>query len=467
MVDPIPSPKAPRSKRSVFAIVAVAGLLLVGLAFCWRQFRAAEPPEIPLEGLEKAVADIITDTRAEVLAEPRSAEAWGKLGRVLLANEVYADLALVCFQQAERLDPENPRWPYFRARLMKAGPAEVVAEAERALGLCEPGAPEQVAPRLFLAETFLAQDQSEPAEQHLNRVLEVEPNNVRAQYDLGLVMVARGDWQASRRYFEACLGSPQVRGKAAAQLAMVCLRLNDKNAADRYAELAARWPRDSGWTDPLLAGDGQYDRRKRDRYRQAEELEAEETPAGLIAAAKILTGLAVDLPDDDVPHIMLARVLGKMGRFEQAEQEIRIALSRAPNKSQPYYLLSLILFAQAEKWDQGEKRDPKRAQELLEQSVAAAREALQRTSDYGHAHMALGRALWQLGKRPEAIAAMREAVQCRPEFADNHLYLGLALAEEGNLAEARPYLEQARLLAGPRDTRARVALAKYFSPQRP
>jgi tetratricopeptide (TPR) repeat protein len=462
MADSISSPQARRSKRSVLAIVASTALLGVGLAFWW-QSRAPEPPEIPLEGLDPEVADIITDTRGEVLAEPRSAEAWGKLGRVLLANEVYSEIALACFQQAEWLDPENPRWPYFRARLMKAGQDEVLAEVERALGLCEPGALEQIAPRLFLAETFLAQGKSEAAEQHLRRVLDVEPDSARAQYDLGMVMVARSDWQAGRRHFEACLGNAQARGKAAAQLAMVCLRLGDKNAADKYAELAARSPRDAVWTDPFLAGDGQYDRRKRDRYRQAEEREAEETPAGLIAAAKILTDLARDFPKDDLPHIMLARVLGKMGRFEQAEQEIRIALSRAPNKSQPHYLLSLILFGQAEKMDQRANKDPRQVQELLEQSVAAARQALQRTPDYGHAHMALGRALWQLGKRPEAIAAMRDAVQCRPEFADNHLFLGLALAEEGNLAEARPYLEQARLLAGPQDSRARVALAKYFS----
>jgi tetratricopeptide (TPR) repeat protein len=72
-----------------------------------------------------------------------------------------------------------------------------------------------------------------------------------------------------------------------------------------------------------------------------------------------------------------------------------------------------------------------------------------------------------LGRRQEALVAFREAVHCSPEFADTHLNLGQALAEEGNLTDARYYLDQAVLLAGPNDRRPRDTLHKYFPADRP
>ena len=65
----------------------VAGLLLArggGLAGAWLGRSGA-----PLEGLDGEVAQTIRQARAEVLADPRSGAAWGLLGRVLLANEMY------------------------------------------------------------------------------------------------------------------------------------------------------------------------------------------------------------------------------------------------------------------------------------------------------------------------------------------------------------------------------------------
>src|SRR5207249_3391334 len=46
------------------------------------------PPEAKGEGLEPAVVAAVQMMRERVLKEPRSAEAWGRLGEVFLANEL-------------------------------------------------------------------------------------------------------------------------------------------------------------------------------------------------------------------------------------------------------------------------------------------------------------------------------------------------------------------------------------------
>src|SRR5690242_4373700 len=66
-------------------------LLAVGAAtaaYAWRGRREEppQPPQVNLAGVEPRVAKVIEAMRAKVLREPRSAEAWGLFGKVLLAH---------------------------------------------------------------------------------------------------------------------------------------------------------------------------------------------------------------------------------------------------------------------------------------------------------------------------------------------------------------------------------------------
>ena len=51
----------------------------------------------------------MTAARERVMAELRSAVAWGELGEVFLANELEAE-SLACFRRADQLEPSNGRW---------------------------------------------------------------------------------------------------------------------------------------------------------------------------------------------------------------------------------------------------------------------------------------------------------------------------------------------------------------------
>jgi tetratricopeptide (TPR) repeat protein len=450
------------SRRTKWLLGLTALLLLAVIAAGGAYFRLhASPavPEVPLAGQDREVVEKVKVAREAVIRTPRSANAWGHLGRVLLANEIYLDIALVCFLQAERLDPDEPRWPYFSGGLLageQGKPEEGLPKLERAVLLAEGSLEPTFAPRLWLAETLVSLGRYEQAAGHFTKVLAAEPNNPRAHFGLGLLAYSRGEWEQCRSHMEACLGSPEARKKACVQLATVCEQLQDKEAADKYAKLAAHAPKDFDWRDPYVAQHLNLAVRARDRYRAVENLEAQ---GQLGNAASILEIMISEYKDDYRPHLMMGRIQGQMGQFQSAEIHLLKARLMAPDKIQVHYILSLVLFRKAEAMLAKEGDSPK-VKALFEESAKSARAALAIRPDYGYAHMSLGLALKRLGQRADALAAFREAVHCNPDFADNHLFLGETLAEEGDLAAARYHLEQARLLTNPNDTRPKAALDK-------
>src|SRR5947209_6808183 len=85
--------------------LALAGILVLAGTFVW-YFRwrqpLPQPPEIDLAGAEEPVAALVESAQAAVRKEPRSAQAWGFLAKVLLANG-YDEPADFCLEQAQNL----------------------------------------------------------------------------------------------------------------------------------------------------------------------------------------------------------------------------------------------------------------------------------------------------------------------------------------------------------------------------
>src|SRR5579875_1225902 len=109
----VAKPREARASRRLGLIVLLIFVSAAGVAGGWwwyRQPRSIEPPNPDLDGVDPAVAAVITKERRAVLTVPRDAAAWGRLGEVLELFNFRKD-ALVCFAQAERLDPRQPRWP--------------------------------------------------------------------------------------------------------------------------------------------------------------------------------------------------------------------------------------------------------------------------------------------------------------------------------------------------------------------
>ena len=77
--------------------------------------------------------------------------------------------------------------------------------------------------------------------------------------------------------------------------------------------------------------------------------------------------------------------------------------------------------------------------------------------DFPRAHLALGKALLQEGKAPEAVAALQNAVKLDPESGEASYQLGLALVRAGRKEEAAAHLKKGRDLVAAGD-RAQNAL---------
>lgn len=440
-------------RRLLYASSALLAAVLLAV-FVRSYYAAPTPPTIDPADMEPAVAAIINAARDEIVKHPRSAKAWGRLGQVLLANE-YEDEALPCCVEAERLAPRDPRWPYYQGGiLLNRGDREAAVLAlERALGRCNEEDEAYPPVRCLLAETMLRLGRFEDAATHFRAALVPSPDDARALFDMGLLSVARQNWQMSLDYFLKCQGRKECSQKVSVQLALVYQRLGDDPKAARYRELAERLPKDAEWPDPLVNEYLQWAEKKRSRHRLAQNLES----AGRFSeAASVLQTLAERYPDDYLPFLMLGRVLGQLGDATGGKRSLRRAVQLAPDKVQSHYYLSLVLIRQGEQIVQQDNNNSEKAKTLFEEAATSARQALERMPDYGYAHMALAVALKHLQRREQALASMRAAVRCNPEYSDLHYLLGEMVMEEDK-KEAREHLEEALRMA-PHDSRARVLL---------
>ena len=451
--------RRPRSRGWLWLLVGVLAAVGLGAAGVWwflgRSPAPPAPPEAKGDRLDPGVVSAVQVVRQRVLKDPRSAQAWGDLGEVFLANEL-EDESLPCFAEAERLDASNPRWPYYQAGpLLNRGELETaVPILSRAAERCPftpgekgEGGDEAAAIRLRLAETLLTLGRQDEAETQIQSVLDRRPDDPRALFDLALLAVSREQWEAARADLLRCLGNPFTQQKARVQLAAVCGRLNDVADADAYRVQADHLPKDADWLDPFVAEYlSHWSVNKRDRYRVVEQYEA----AGRFAnALGVLRPMAAESPDDSLVHLTLGQCLAQMGDYGAAEIAFRRALALAPGKVQAQYYLGLNLFKEGEQLAGRGDADRARAERLFQEAASLARQALTTKPDYGYAYMVLGLSQKGRGRRSEALSALRQAVQCNPEVAEFHLYFGELLSDDGQAAEARSQLEEALRLAPP------------------
>jgi tetratricopeptide (TPR) repeat protein len=415
---------------------------------------APVPPVVPADPDEPEVTAFVDKSRERVLKEPRSAGAWGSLGQAFLANEMDEE-SRVCFTEAERLDPGNPRWPYCHARaLLKSGKSEAALPyLRRATERCAAVEPDNPAPRLRLAETLLGLGHAEEAEEHFQQVLAQQPDDPRTHFGLALAASGRADWQSSRSHLLLCLDSPLTRQKASVQLAAVCQRLGQEADAEKYRQQANRLPQDGDWNDPFVNEYLRLAVKKISRYRLIDSLAA----AGeLREAMALVQPLLKQYPDDSILHLRAGQVLGRMGEYRRAVAHLREARRLAPDQVEILSYLGLALFNQGE--ESTRKGDPATAAKLYREAFESARQALALKPDSGIASLSLGLSLERLGQRADALAALRQAVRGHPEYPDMHFHLGRMLAAEGQHREAREQLQEAVQMASPRAPWRQTAL---------
>ena len=239
-----------RRFRIVFGVVTL--VIVTVLGYLWYQGRERDHsvPILDLEGLEPAVGGLIQDRLDHARDNPRSARSWGILGSVLRAYN-FNSPAIQCLDEAERLDPTNPRWPYFLSLLrINQTREKALANLRRAVELCG-NDPEM--PRLRLARHYAEAGEWAKADVEVRELLKAQP-----QFGPAILLSARhagsrGDLNDAIALAKESSQDPRSARASAIYLTSLYARQGDTNAARALANRISSLPPDEAVADPFEA----------------------------------------------------------------------------------------------------------------------------------------------------------------------------------------------------------------------
>ncbi|MBI3822293.1 MAG: tetratricopeptide repeat protein [Planctomycetes bacterium] len=379
--------------------VLVAALVLVASgAGAWWIYRAwpATLPEVPvvdLTDVDPEVAEAISSARAALVKQPRSLEAWGKLGMVLHAHH-FNEQAITCYAAAAALDRSNPTWPYYQGVLLQAGadPMAALPSLQRAARLAPRDTP---TPRLRLAELLFELGRPDEAEKDFRMVHAGDAGNVRAVLGLAHVAMARKNYEDALEHLRPIAEDARVRKRAAALAAAAYLQLGMKDEARNAQGRLATLPDDPPWPDLL---DPVNDLRVGlvGRLERAKSLVHHDPNA----AVALMDETVRRYPESDQAWVALGAAREFAKDFAGAEQAFEKSIALAPKRADHHFYLAEFL----------------RGQKRFKEAADAYRKASELRPHDADTHLRLGECLQEVGDRPGAIEAYRAALRCRPDL---------------------------------------------------
>jgi tetratricopeptide (TPR) repeat protein len=171
-----------------------------------------------------------------VLADPASAEAWGRLGAVFDAHGLDGHAA-ACYERAMQLDPGDFRWVYFLGivRDVLGAPPDEAIELLRAAAALAPRYPPVHA---RMADVLARAGRWAEAQTVYEHVLELAPDYPIARRGLGQALLARGDAAAAAGQLEYAIRLRDGDRGTYAALAQAYARLGREGDARAAAEAA-------------------------------------------------------------------------------------------------------------------------------------------------------------------------------------------------------------------------------------
>ena len=324
------SPPAPGKGGALRAVVVVLVVSLVAAAgFLVRSQRPPAPvPEPDLSAMEAQVAETIEEARGAVTESPRSAEAWGRLGMVFQAHELFSEAA-GSYAVAFELAPEDARWPYLKAQCHKDlreidAAREAVASAVR----LNPS----YAPHFVLAAELEELDNDPGAAVAFYRkAIEADASCAPAHFGVGR-LVLTDDADEAREHLERAAALAPSAGAVQATLARLYRRQGDREAALRSAALARTLHPEVPLDDPVMAAVGNEAESVVGLQTRAVEAEARGDVAGAEALLRRMIALR---PDEPNLYYNLGNNLSRQGRLDEAERSTVKRSSFVPSTSRP------------------------------------------------------------------------------------------------------------------------------------
>jgi tetratricopeptide (TPR) repeat protein len=345
--------------------------------------------------------------------------AYGRMG-ILLAAAEQLDAAEPSYLNAQQLQPNDPRWPYYLGHLYRIrGPiASAAASFERTLQL----KPNDVASTVWLGEVYLTQGRVDEADPLFSRVLQRQPQLVPALFGAGRVALARNQYALAIKLLEQCLVL-DPRGTAAHYpLGMAYRGMGTADLAQ--AHIAQQGDVRIQPVDPLMAAlDEVLESPRAYDIRGGRALETGDWPT---AAAQFRKGLELN-PSDPVIRLRLGTALFQMGDAGGAQEQFERVLEASPTYARAHYSLGILALAGGR--------------------FSEAKERLTNAVKFGPddpgARLALAGVLRQDKRPADALPHYEHARKLDPKNTEITLGYVITLAQLGRFRDARNLLESA------------------------
>jgi tetratricopeptide (TPR) repeat protein len=450
----------------VAVLVAVAAVIFQTT----RDTGRIELPALPdLSRQPPAVARHIRE-KIEVLDRAGiSGETVGSLCLAYHADMFYAE-AERCYAAAMALEPDEWRWPYYRAliRTDLGGGDAAVEDLRRTIELAPAFSPAwlRLGDAEFKAGRYdaaaaawrRAMELPEPGRpaRSPERVVEV-PVAAYARVGLARVALIRGDAEGARRLLEPVQQNAPGFSQTLRVLADAYRALGRDREADLATYRANRLPSYAPYADPLVDELALESRNATLLLRLASEVNlavngawseqltrralefGPDNPEAIAKLGRVLrtVGKSAEalpyfqryhelVPGDFEGLAQIGATLSDLGRYEEAEPLLRRALEGLDD-AVTHYNLALLLATTGR----------------LDEAVAAYRKALERDPQNSNARVNLAAALARRGDVADAIVELERVVVADPEHALARANLGLLLAGRGDRARAIAHLREA------------------------
>lgn len=443
-VNQIAAPTAPRQWRTWALSTALLGLGIAVFALAW--FRPAgnavglEP--LPAESgatwdprLRRAADELL----AELRTGPADAAKYGKLGMIYESHGL-SGLAQVCFRNATKLAPSEPRWWHLLG--CAAANSQNVPEAERALRhvltLKSDYAPTYERLGLILADRGGFAE----AAQFFERVTRLAPREPGGYFQLASVRLQTGDAPNAITLLEKAAALAPERGDVRFVLSRAY------RAVGRTGEAEAMAKRSSSvdyiyMPDPWRLQADQLRVSIAARLREAERHLDQNKPK---EASQILEQLHRDDPTDVAVANNLSVALMQIGRLADARRVLEDILAKRPDYFPTHINLASVYIADGS----------------FDLAVRHSEEAVHLAPQVAKSWFTRALVLSRLKRPDEAISACKEACRLDPRNFHAHAATGELLAQEKRWSESIGEYSAA-LNLNPSDAAVRYNLAYVYN----
>ena len=260
----------------------------------------------------------------------------------------------------------------------------------------------------ILGSVFARQGLTEKAISHFEAGLRIRPNDVRERCNLGAMFAKQGQTEKAISHFENALKIDPDCAEAHSNLGVLFTRQGQIEKAVSHLEKAVEINPDYAEAHynlgAVLARQGQTEK----------------------AISHFEKTLRID-PDYAEAHANLGVLFARQGQTERAVSHLEKAVEINPDYAEAHYNLGAVLASQ----------------EQFDKAISHLEKAIEINPDYAEAHNSLGGIFGRQGQFDKAISHLEKAIGINPDYAEAHYNLGMAFEGIGELDAALEHYEKA------------------------